>query len=630
MAHETLMSSGTDEVLLERRAHHLGSVEVGPDLDGLEIASHRPRRVQFVVDTRTGEFFEADDFLGNEKDPIRRGELFQARFENHKSLREGGTLFVCPLCPSGPQPLLLSGKKNQHFFFKHKGGSEECDVKLNKLSHEEIRRIKYNGHQRGPLHEKLKEDIAKYLRAENGLQGDVFIEKRVTDYSVSKEWRQPDVRASVNGTMYAFEIQVSTDFLDVVVGRNVFYARLGIRLIWVFPKFSGNLEDHRFAESDIFYKNNSNAFVFDLEAAERSSDEGRLFLKCRYRRFVVADGKLFPEWGIELVTLDQLRTSEDGEATYFHDTSRDKAWCESILAAEVQLVKAQKAEKRRLAAKEAKRLAREEFMKFDSTNPADQALRFLRNLYSGNGERWNGYDPIAALTEDEHINRLNIKLAFDGGRVGVVEKAIVDPSKAVFVRHIFHSPNVRIAVNRLVVNGTPVLQWCMQLESETEFRIMAAHLFRKGYRLTPDDKAYLIGQYDNASIGAGDSERLFRWGFVSFLSKIGMERVNDLVQIEHALFAILSIKLGRVIGSGFRNLKEVVNTMFHNHSGHGSVFLHALYKYNQIDRLAQEDAKGTIGKKISAFVAFKPKQILLYDSMFSAVFPDLGNRQSWG
>jgi hypothetical protein len=170
----------------------------------------------------------------------------------------------------------------------------------------------------------------------------------------------------------------------------------------------------------------------------------------------------------------------------------------------------------------------------------------------------------------------------------------------------------------------------MQLESETEFRIMAAHLFRKGYRLTPADKTYLSSQYAEASDGVGDRGRLFRWGYLKFLSKIGAERVSDLGQIEHELFAILSIKLGRVVGSGFSNLKEVVNTMFQYHSGHGSVFLHALYQYKQIDKLAKEDAKGTTGKKISAFVAFKPQQIVQYDSMFSAVFPELGTRQSWG
>lgn len=614
-------------MLLQQESRHSSAVDKGSDF--IQGISHRPRRVQFIVDTRTGEFFEANDFLANEKDPIRHEELFQLRLENKKRLRKGDFIFVCPLCPSGPQPLLLSGRSNRHFFFKHRGGSEECDVKLSRLTLEEIRRIKYNGQQRGPLHEKLKEEIARYLRLEDGLEGEVLVEKRVMDHSVSKDWRQPDLRAMVNGTSFAFEIQVSTDFLDVVIGRTVFYAERGIRLVWVFPKFSGQLEAHRFSESDIFYKNNSNAFVYDLEAAEQSKQEGRLFLKCRYRQYMVVDGKLVADWGLELVTLDVLRSSEDGEATFFHDTSRNKAWCESVILAELRLLE-ELAEKWRLADEESKRRKIEELMKFDPNNPADVALQFVRDLYRGNWEHWKGQrDPVTALTEPEHIERLNTKLTFDGDHADVVGNALSDDEKAGFIRYVFRSTQIRIAVNQLTVQGIPVLYWCMELENETSFRITAEKLFKKGYRLSSDDRKYLTSFYAKAS-DACDSGFLFRWSFVKFLSGIGQARLDDLPQIEHELFAILSLKMNKVIGSRFKNLKEVVNNMFQHHSGHGAIFLHAMDKYNQIDKLTSEDAKGTIDKKISAFVASKPKQVTQFDGIFSALFPELGTRQSWG
>ncbi|MDH8399264.1 hypothetical protein QIG82_27740, partial [Klebsiella pneumoniae] len=42
-----------------------------------------------------------------------------------------------------------------------------------------------------------------------------------------KTWRQPDVQAAREGQRFAFEVQLSTTFLGVVVERRIFYREEG-------------------------------------------------------------------------------------------------------------------------------------------------------------------------------------------------------------------------------------------------------------------------------------------------------------------------------------------------------------------------------------------------------------------
>jgi hypothetical protein len=60
--------------------------------------------------------------------------------------------------------------------------------------------------------------------------------------AISGEWRKPDVRATYNDVNIAFEIQLSTTYLDVIVGRRQFYLEQGGLLFWIFALFDN---EHR-------------------------------------------------------------------------------------------------------------------------------------------------------------------------------------------------------------------------------------------------------------------------------------------------------------------------------------------------------------------------------------------------
>lgn len=87
----------------------------------------------------------------------------------------------------------------------------------------QIAAMKYNGAKESLLHRQMKLWLVESLYA-SGQFTDIRQEKRWQG-TITSEWRKPDVRAVFGGTPIAFEIQLSTTFLDVIVERRRFYLR---------------------------------------------------------------------------------------------------------------------------------------------------------------------------------------------------------------------------------------------------------------------------------------------------------------------------------------------------------------------------------------------------------------------
>ena len=78
--------------------------------------------------------------------------------------------------------------------------------------------------------------------------------------------------------MLIFEIQLSTTFLDVIAGRRDFYLAEDGLLFWIFARF--DTDRLRMTDDDVFYNNNSNAFVIDAKTLEASTQDGAFQLEC--------------------------------------------------------------------------------------------------------------------------------------------------------------------------------------------------------------------------------------------------------------------------------------------------------------------------------------------------------------
>jgi hypothetical protein len=122
----------------------------------------------------------------------------------------------------------------------------------------------------------MKAHLLKALRADNRFS-DTQSERRWRG-NLTGSWRRPDVSAVYNGIRIAFEIQLSTTFLDVVVARREFYLNEGGLLIWVFATFDDG--DRKLLQDDVFYNNNRNAFILNDNAVAASVASGGRKFEC--------------------------------------------------------------------------------------------------------------------------------------------------------------------------------------------------------------------------------------------------------------------------------------------------------------------------------------------------------------
>ena len=59
----------------------------------------------------------------------------------------------------------------------------------------------------------------------------------------------------------AFEVQLTTTFLDVVIGRKTFYRNQGALLVWVLAYFDPGYR--QLTVDGVLFNNNANVFVID-------------------------------------------------------------------------------------------------------------------------------------------------------------------------------------------------------------------------------------------------------------------------------------------------------------------------------------------------------------------------------
>jgi len=134
--------------------------------------------------------------------------------------------------------------------------------------------------------------------------GSVNVETYVT---ADNGRRKPDIRAIHNGHPTAFEIQLSTTQIPIIVARETFYQNEGFRLVWITWQFEPvPLSLMRIAFKDIFYSHNKNIFSVDPESIALSKADKQLTL----RVFWNENG----EWKNELRSLQELNWTSTGLA----------------------------------------------------------------------------------------------------------------------------------------------------------------------------------------------------------------------------------------------------------------------------------------------------------------------------
>jgi hypothetical protein len=228
-----------------------------------------------------------------------RGFLKEAASRGHPRL-------ICPMCGI---TLFLASSMRKNFYFRHRSEDGSCPaVTHSGLTEAEIRAVKYRGAQESRAHLRTKDLLVRSLAADPSF-ADVRVEAtwRASE-GLMGLWR-PDVSARHGDLRTAFEVQLSTTFLDVVLGRKRFYRQEGAALVWVLPSFDPG--HRRMTTDDILFGNNSNILVVDEATAAASVAASQLIVRVWHRQPRIDGEHIVDDWMERLVAWSDLLIDVD-------------------------------------------------------------------------------------------------------------------------------------------------------------------------------------------------------------------------------------------------------------------------------------------------------------------------------
>lgn len=269
----------------------------------------------------TGSVLSARRAIGDEYD-----RAIRLRTELRVSIAAGSPKYICSLCGVGVYLNCMHFERR--FYFKHSMEDGRCPIQTRgKLSQQKIDAIRYNGVKESRLHLQMKEWIRE------GLERDpAFSEVEVEGTwkgTLTGEWRRPDVRATYRGLPVAFEVQLSSTYLNVIAERRMFYLQEGALLFWIFATFDEGMR--KLTQDDVFYNNNQNAFLVTQETVQASAQKSRFMLKCIWREPVIS--QQVSDLQYRLVGFEELTLNQMTQQVFFYDFYGER---EKIQSAEAE------------------------------------------------------------------------------------------------------------------------------------------------------------------------------------------------------------------------------------------------------------------------------------------------------
>lgn len=265
-----------------------------------------------VVDLVAGTILDTRAFISSH----RYGEFITKRVQIRETLKGDKSLFNCALCAT---PVYIVASPEKQFFFRHTVEDGSCPAQTRgELTQSEILARKYHGLRESEPHKKIKQLIERSLTADPSFTAESILqEKRWRATGDPKTWRRPDVQAACGDKNFAFEVQLSTTFLNVVVARRIFYREEGAMLIWILGHFTP--EYRRLTIDDLLFSNNSNIFVVDEETTQLSETVQAFHLRCFYRCPTREGAVITETWQDTLVRFSDLTFQVDQQRAYFFD-----------------------------------------------------------------------------------------------------------------------------------------------------------------------------------------------------------------------------------------------------------------------------------------------------------------------
>lgn len=289
------------------------SIEVVEDIDASQ-PEHRFRSAASLLDQLSAPMF--------------------ARFRRQvrDRYRTGSARLLCGKCG---KPVYISagtGRPEERdgrdaFFAHHAGMAGNCEWGTTGENPRDVDRRKYGGITEGALHRRLKAMLASMLEADSA-----FSEVRI-EHVISRppDWRKPDIAATFLDGLIAFDLQLATTQLPVIVARESFYEGHSIRYVWV----TNSNDAHglaRQAFQDIYWNNDAQIFGIDerAEAITRKQREVHLWALTVAPR--LDEQGLRSVWESRLVPRGAIDWNTPSRRPRFPDADFSAAFCERVSA----------------------------------------------------------------------------------------------------------------------------------------------------------------------------------------------------------------------------------------------------------------------------------------------------------
>lgn len=593
--------------------------------------------IEELFEFKSGNYIKVVDFFkkydkNNDED---HDELIKLRTKLESAIqKKSEPLYGCWCCRGfAALRAVKSDKRNIYFKAVH---YHNCKVKTkSQLSKEQIKRIKYNGQQESPLHLTLKHKIADLLSLESENVNNILIDKprKLSTDDSSKEWKRPDIFAHYNQNgltlKIAFELQLSTTFLDVIVSRQDFYRRDKSFILWIFHEFSVEREKQRLMQLDIVVSNNMNAFVLNKEAIEKSDSEKKLVLHCFYKFYKREDLIITSSMKEEFVRLSDLTFNNEYKVFYF-DSEKQYLELSKEIQKEKELIENAKPKVIELDFKETQSITEPlipevQTKKTFRKNSIKKIIEDLREAYKNAKSEedipfWVNKS-INLLNETE-IQLLNNELGFNTNNKSFIRSLLKKSEKTVFLKFLLKNENIFFELNEYKQDeSTPMIDCLMYHRSYRLCEVLFL-LSQNNYFFTQVDKEFLNTKYPPDNFDS--IENYFANLMACLNNKNFIERIYKSSKLKRFISAILSIKNDNIISWNYNNLRAVGNQILPNYPEYASLFVVALKHYNKIDELINEDKK----KKrnfIKALNEFKEKNISTVEDepILRVAFPEL-------
>ncbi|MGI9377584.1 MAG: DUF6035 family protein [Tsuneonella suprasediminis] len=284
--------------------------------------------IKEVIDLDAGQVLGSAEFI----ERYRNAELIETRVEIRSRMSGDQPRVICAICEVPVHIILRTDRSAFHFRHKEEDGSCPAQTR-SPLSEEQIRARKYHGLRESEPHKKIKALVLRSLDADPAFRNTVP-EQKWKSRDDPKRYRRPDVQSENDSGKFAFEIQLSTTFLGVVVGRRDFYRDEGALLVWVMGNFDPAYR--LMTTDDLLFSNKSNIVVVDEETTALSERTRQFHVRCHFRKPVRNGDEISDIWTSEVVQFAELHQDRERQQAYFFDYDAAYDTLVSTIAAERQ------------------------------------------------------------------------------------------------------------------------------------------------------------------------------------------------------------------------------------------------------------------------------------------------------